>query len=168
MSAESIAGARGGKEQAYGVKMRRYLEILIGALLQHKKYRDVISSWDGNIFLMSAQMYEQGNGAAAEQESAEQGRLLQHAEVFAGSHREKWDGTGYPHGLKGEAIPLQGRIMAIVDTYNALTTDRSHRSRKTHKEAVETIMNGSGTHFEPGLVDAFLECEKEFAKTSNY
>ncbi|MDR2542295.1 MAG: HD domain-containing protein [Treponema sp.] len=88
--------------------------------------------------------------------------LLQHAEALTGSHHERWDGTGYPHGLKGKEIPLQGRIMALVDVYNALTTDRPHRGRKTHKEAVEIIVNGSGSHFDPALVDVFIECESEF------
>ena len=95
-------------------------------------------------------------------ENLEVGVFLNHAEVLAGSHHEKWDGTGYPLGLKGEAIPLQGRIMAIVDVYDALTTDRPHREKKTHKEAVEIIKKGSGTHFDPGLVEAFLATESEF------
>ena len=88
--------------------------------------------------------------------------ILNHAEALAGSHHEKWDGSGYPHGLKGKAIPLQGRIMAIVDVYDALTSDRPHREKKTHQEAVEIIRNGSGTHFDPDLVKAFLEFETQF------
>ena len=95
------------------------------------------------------------------------GNLLYHVEAVAGSHHERWDGTGYPRGLKGEEIPLQGRIMAIADVYDALTTVRSHRERKTHKEAVEIIMSGSGTHFDPGLVDVFLENESDFEKAAS-
>ena len=90
--------------------------------------------------------------------------LLRHAETMAGSHHEKWDGTGYPYGLKGTAIPLQGRIMALIDVYHALTTDRPHRKKKTHKEAIEIIINGSGTSFDPELVDVFLICAKSFEK----
>jgi len=93
-------------------------------------------------------------------------KLLSHAETMAGSHHEKWDGTGYPHGLKGKDIPLQGRIMSLVDVYYALTTDRPHRKRKTHKEAIEIIINGRGTSFDPELVDVFLECAKGFEEGS--
>jgi HD-GYP domain-containing protein (c-di-GMP phosphodiesterase class II) len=92
--------------------------------------------------------------------------MLHHAEATVGSHHEKWDGTGYPSGLKGKDIPLQGRIMAIVDVYDALTSDRPHRGRKTHSEAVEIIKGGSGTHFDPDLVDVFFDCEKEFEKVA--
>ena len=100
-------------------------------------------------------------------ENIENGDLLHHAQAIAESHHERWDGTGYPRRLKGEEIPLQGRIMAIADVYDALTTARPHRERKMHKEAVEIIMYGRGTHFDPGLVDVFLESEKEFEKESN-
>jgi len=92
--------------------------------------------------------------------------LLHHAERLTGNHHEKWDGTGYPLGLKGKGIPLEGRLMAIVDVYDALTSDRPHRKRKTHKEAVELIKNGSGTQFDPELVELFLDCDKEFETVS--
>ena len=97
-------------------------------------------------------------------ENLELDTLFHHAEVLAGSHHEKWDGTGYPLGLKADDIPLQGRIMALVDVYDALTTTRPHREKKTHKEAVEIIRNSSGTHFDPGVVEAFLKYEDEFSK----
>jgi len=97
-------------------------------------------------------------------ENIENGNLLHHADAFAGSHHEKWDGTGYPKGLAGNEIPLQGRIMAIVDVYDALTTNRPHRQKKSHYEAVTIIKNGSGTQFDPTLIEVFLECESEFAK----
>lgn len=90
------------------------------------------------------------------------GSMLYHAEVIAGSHHEKWDGTGYPNKLKGTTIPLQGRIMAIVDVYEALINDRPHRSRITHKEAMKTIEDLSGTHFDPELVRVFIENERKF------
>jgi putative two-component system response regulator len=95
-------------------------------------------------------------------EKIHNGSLLFHAEAMAGSHHEKWDGSGYPSGLKGNAIPLQGRIMAIVDVYEALVSDRPHRTKKTHKEAVEIIRSGSGTQFDPELVKVFLDYNKEF------
>ena len=97
-------------------------------------------------------------------DSVTNGSMLYHAEVIAGSHHEKWDGTGYPNKLKGRAIPLQGRIMAIVDVYEALVNDRPHRSRKTHEEAVEIIKSLSGTHFDPALVKVFTQHEHAFEK----
>ena len=97
-------------------------------------------------------------------EGVTNGSMLHHAEVIASSHHEKWDGTGYPNQLKGKVIPLQGRIIAIVDVYEALVDDRPHRGRKTHKEAVEIIKSLSGTHFDPVLVKVFIEHEKEVEK----
>jgi diguanylate cyclase (GGDEF)-like protein/putative nucleotidyltransferase with HDIG domain len=72
-------------------------------------------------------------------------------------HHEKWDGTGYPDGLAGEAIPLQGRILAVADVYDALTSNRSYRNAWTHEKAVQEIKAGAGTHFDPRIVEAFLE-----------
>ena len=92
----------------------------------------------------------------------EGGQMLRHAEMLIGNHHEKWDGSGYPRGLKGKRIPLQGRIMAIVDVYDALTTGRPQRRAKTHEEAVEAIRGGSGKQFDPELVEIFLACENEF------
>ena len=90
--------------------------------------------------------------------------MLHHAEVLATSHHEKWDGTGYPLGLKGKDIPLEGRVMAIIDVYSALVSDRPHRCKKSHKEAVDIVRRCSGTHFDPELVEVFLDHEKEFGK----
>ena len=92
--------------------------------------------------------------------------LLNHAEALAGSHHEKWDGTGYPRGLKGDEIPLQGRIMAIVDVYDALTNHRPHRDMFDHKEAVGIIKSLSGTQFDPGLVKVFIKHEKDFERVT--
>ena len=90
--------------------------------------------------------------------------FLEHAKVFAGSHHEKWDGSGYPRGLKGEEIPLQGRLMAIADVYDALVSDRPYKKAYTHEKAVKAIANGRGTHFDPILVDVFLEVSDKFNK----
>ena len=89
--------------------------------------------------------------------------FLQNAKLFASSHHERWDGTGYPHRLKGTAIPLQGRIMAIADVYDALISDRPYKSAFTHKKAVEIITQGRGTQFDPQIVDVFLEVSDLFA-----
>ena len=73
------------------------------------------------------------------------------------SHHEKWDGSGYPDGLKGEDIPLTARILAVADVYDALTSSRSYRNAWTHERACEVIYKDSGTHFDPYVADAFLE-----------
>jgi putative nucleotidyltransferase with HDIG domain len=72
------------------------------------------------------------------------------------SHHERWDGTGYPLGLKGEEIPLEARIFAIVDVWDAIMSDRPYHKSMSKEEAIQTIRDGSGTHFEPKLVDLFL------------
>jgi putative nucleotidyltransferase with HDIG domain len=73
------------------------------------------------------------------------------------SHHERWDGTGYPLGLKGEEIPLEARIFAIVDVWDAITSDRPYRNSMSKEEAIQTIRNGNGTQFDPKLVDVFLK-----------
>jgi len=92
--------------------------------------------------------------------------FLQYAKSFAVYHQERWDGSGYPYGLKGTDIPLQGRIMAIADVYDALISDRSYKSAFPHDQAVEIIKNGSGTHFDPELVKIFLEFSQDFWNAS--
>ncbi|MCL1831643.1 MAG: response regulator [Oscillospiraceae bacterium] len=88
--------------------------------------------------------------------------LLEHAKIFAGAHHEKWDGTGYPNGLKGNDIPLQGRLMAIADVYDALISDRPYKSAIPHDDAVKIIVAGKGTHFDPDLVELFIKREGDF------
>jgi len=88
--------------------------------------------------------------------------FLNHAKIFAYTHHEKWDGTGYPNGLKGEEIPLQGRIMAIADVYDAITSERSYKKALPHEEAMRVIVEGKGTHFDPVLVDVFCKISEKF------
>jgi putative two-component system response regulator len=88
--------------------------------------------------------------------------FLHNAKLFAGCHHEKWDGTGYPCGLKEADIPLQGRVMAIVDVYDALISTRSYKSAFTHEKAVEIIKENRGSHFDPKIVDVFLEVNEIF------
>lgn len=87
--------------------------------------------------------------------------FLRVAREIAYSHHEKWDGTGYPEGLSGEAIPLGGRIMALADVYDALISKRCYKEAFSHEEAVRIIGEGRGQHFDPELVDVFLECAEE-------
>jgi response regulator RpfG family c-di-GMP phosphodiesterase len=72
-------------------------------------------------------------------------------------HHEKWDGTGYPHGLVGETIPLEARIYAIIDVFDALTHDRPYRQGMSEKEALEYIKSQAGTHFDPAVLEVFLK-----------
>ena len=72
-------------------------------------------------------------------------------------HHERWDGTGYPRGLKGEEIPFSARIFAVVDVWDALTTSRPYRKAMTQKDALAYIKKQSGTHFDPQIVKIFLK-----------
>jgi HD-GYP domain-containing protein (c-di-GMP phosphodiesterase class II) len=90
--------------------------------------------------------------------------LLNHAKIFALTHHEKWDGTGYPHGLHGDNIPLQGRIMAVADVYDALISDRPYKKAFTHEEAVKIMVDGKGTQFDPALIDLFIRIENKLSR----
>jgi len=91
-----------------------------------------------------------------------EGDFLRNARLFAGSHHERWDGKGYPNKLKGEDIPLQGRIMAIVDVYDALVSERPYKNAFTDEEAVSIIMENAGTHYDPKIAEVFFEVRDLF------
>jgi putative two-component system response regulator len=90
------------------------------------------------------------------------GEFLHNAKLFAGYHHERWDGTGYPRGLKGLEIPLQGRIMAIVDVYDALVSERPYKKAFLHEEAVRIIMESAGTQYDPVIANVFFEVNEMF------
>lgn len=94
--------------------------------------------------------------------------IIATAVKLAGSHHEHWDGTGYPRGLKAEEIPIEGRVMAIVDVYDALTTKRIYKTEWPHQDVVAEISNLKGTHFDPLVVEAFILIEDEFRKISQH
>lgn len=83
--------------------------------------------------------------------------ILEMATTIALSHQEKWDGTGYPRGLSGETIPIEGRIVAIADVFDALTSDRVYRKAFSVEEATQMMREQRGHHFDPVLLDAFME-----------
>lgn len=87
--------------------------------------------------------------------------FLQTAIDIVGTHHERFDGTGYPNGLKAEQIPLCGRLMAIIDVYDALTSERVYKSAVDHEQAIKIICSERGKQFDPDLTDAFLEIENE-------
>ena len=88
--------------------------------------------------------------------------FLRMAYQIAMTHHERWDGTGYPNGLAGENIPLCGRICAVADVYDALTSHRIYKPKYSHAKAVKIIREGSGSHFDPAMVGAFLKREQDF------
>jgi putative two-component system response regulator len=88
--------------------------------------------------------------------------LLETAKEIALSHQEKWDGSGYPEGLSGEAIPLSARLMAVADVYDALISPRIYKKGMTHAQASEIIVAGRGRHFDPDITDAFIVLQAEF------
>lgn len=90
--------------------------------------------------------------------------FLKYAKEIAYGHQEKWDGSGYPEGLSGDDIPISARLMAVADVYDALISRRVYKQPMTHEKAVAIITEGRGTHFDPDMVDAFLELEQEFKK----
>ena len=88
--------------------------------------------------------------------------FLRFAREIAYTHHEKWDGSGYPEGLKGADIPIAGRLMALADVYDALISPRTYKPPFSHEKAVSIILEGKGTHFDPAVVDAFIALEDEF------
>lgn len=88
-------------------------------------------------------------------------RFLRVARDIAEHHHERWDGTGYPRGFKGEQIPLAARIVAIADVFDALSSKRAYKPAFTPDHVRQTILEGKGTHFDPALIDVFEEVEPE-------
>jgi putative two-component system response regulator len=96
------------------------------------------------------------------EEDATERKFLKYAKAFAATHHERWDGSGYPIGLAGENIPLLGRMMSIVDVYDALVSVRPYKEALTKEKAVQIILDGKGTQFDPLLLDVFLSVLDEF------
>ena len=98
----------------------------------------------------------------AEEELGLEVPFLKHAKDIAYYHQEKWNGSGYPEGIAGEAIPLSARLMAVADVYDALVSRRVYKDPVPHEKAVQIMREGRGSHFDPDLLDAFLELQSEF------
>ena len=92
--------------------------------------------------------------------------FLKYAKILAYRHHEKWDGTGYPDRLRGEEIPLQARMMAIADVYDALISERPYKEAYSHEEALRIIAEGRGTQFDPHLTDLFVSLSDEIKAVS--
>ena len=100
--------------------------------------------------------------ANAEQQMGRGAPFLTFAKEIAGSHQEKWDGSGYPEGLSGERIPIAARLMAVADVYDALISARPYKAPMSHEKASQIIAEGRRTHFDPDIVDAFLALQLDF------
>ena len=98
----------------------------------------------------------------AEQQLGMNVEFLSMAKEIALSHQEKWDGSGYPQGLAGEAIPLSARLMAVADVYDALISRRVYKEGMSHEKALAIIQEGRGSHFDPDVADAFMALQQEF------
>jgi putative two-component system response regulator len=98
----------------------------------------------------------------AERELGAEIPFLRYAKEIAYGHHEKWDGSGYPEGLSGDAIPVSARLMALADVYDALISRRVYKAPMPHAKAVVIISQGRGRHFDPDIVDAFQEIQDEF------
>ncbi|MBA5604877.1 two-component system response regulator [Duganella sp. FT3S] len=98
----------------------------------------------------------------AERELGVEVDFLKYAKEIAYGHQEKWDGSGYPQGLAGDAIPISARLMAVADVYDALISRRVYKEGMSHEQAVAIITAGRGQHFDPDMVDAFLALQDEF------
>ena len=93
--------------------------------------------------------------------------FLHNALLFAEFHHESWDGMGYPHGLEGANIPLQGRIMSIADVYDALISERPYKTALSHDAAVAIIMNDAGKRFDPEIANVFFKVHEKFKLVSS-
>lgn len=100
----------------------------------------------------------------AERELGIEMPFLRYAKEIAYSHQEKWDGSGYPEGLSGDDIPISARLMAVADVYDALISKRVYKDGMPHEKAVTIIEEGKGSHFDPDMVDAFLEAQADFRR----
>ena len=163
-----------------------YLKALIDTMVREGVYTDILSGWDIDAFLASAQLHDVGKIAVPDSILCKPGPLtpeefeimkthvpvgvdaieriisstaehafLRHALAIVGTHHERWNGTGYPAGLTGQNIPLEGRLMAIADVYDALISTRPYKKSYTHEEACRIIMENSGVYFDPVLVEVF-------------
>ncbi|MBM4345073.1 MAG: HD domain-containing protein [Deltaproteobacteria bacterium] len=120
--------------------------------------RDAILLKNGRLTADEWEVMKQHPTIGAQILHGSRSRLLQMAEEIALSHHEKWDGTGYPQGAAGETIPLVGRIVALADVFDALTTPRVYKDAWSVEDAVAHIRRESGKHFDPRVVEAFEQC----------
>lgn len=137
------------------------IEVPDGILLKEGKLTDY------EFEIMKSHTIEGENAILSAIELVGYSPFLEIAANFAGAHHEKWNGYGYPRGLKGEDIPICGRLMAIADVYDALISSRSYKPALTHERAVSILLDGDGTHFDPVLMDVFRDVQDQFEVISD-
>ena len=195
--AEMVEG-RDGSTGDHIAKTKRYMRILLLAVIDAGISPEETEGWDIDLLCQSCQLHDVGKIAISDNILKKPGKLtveefslmqehvdigvgfikhleddeddsafLHYAKIFAGYHHEKWDGTGYPNKLSGKEIPLLGRLMAIVDVYDALTSVRPYKNALSHEEAVDILRSGRGKHFDPTLVDIFEQVSEEFRRSSD-
>jgi putative two-component system response regulator len=169
-----------------------YLDILVDVLIKKGIYGEEVSRWDIDLLIRSSQLHDIGKNAIADRilqipaplkgdafdemkahtilgvklietvEAKVSSAFWEYAKIFAGTHHEWWDGTGYPFKLSGEHIPLPGRLIAIPDVYDALTSSRPYKAVFSPEKAVKLILAERGTHFDPVLIDLFRLVSPKF------
>jgi putative two-component system response regulator len=184
---------RGDMTGGHVERRERFLRLLTEEMLKQGVYREILETWEIDLFLQASKLHDIGKIAVKDaillksgpltreefeevkqhaafgeavieriQRSARESMFLTHAKILAGTHHEKWDGSGYPRGIAGSNIPLQGRLMALVDVYDALISDRPYKKALSPGQAVEIIREGGGTHFDPFLNEVFIDAAKGF------
>lgn len=145
------------------VRMAKRLDMSLETLLLLAKYHDIGKSKISKDILFK-------NGPLTDKEWQEMKRhpqigykiaqnipKLKHIAEGILHHHERWDGTGYPHGLKEEEIPIEARVMAIIDSYDAMTTDRPYQKAKSKEAALKELERCAGTQFDPELTKIFIK-----------
>lgn len=191
-----LASARDNNTGKHLLRTQAMVRLLAEALRDSGRYADVLTDEKIRFIFLSSPLHDIGKVAISDDILLKPGALsveeretvkehaaigeqilksavgtgshpvLETAMKIAGSHHECWDGGGYPRGLRGQEIPLEGRIMAVVDVYDALTTRRSYKEPWPHEKAVELIRKGRATQFDPDVVDAFIAKESQFKAIS--
>lgn len=137
------------------------VELILNASIMHDVGKigipDAILLKPGNLTEKEFEIMKQHTIIGARILSGSPSELLQAGEVIALSHHEKWDGSGYPNGLVGESIPLWGRICAVADVFDALTSKRLYKEALPNEKVYEILREGRGIHFGPSIVDMFFE-----------
>jgi len=162
-------------DRVYLVRKEKENEKAIIAEKEIKKFEDDFFRLDNIQNLLSDDEFEvmkqhttAGRDVIIEAESVlkEPQPFLVFAREISYYHHEHWDGSGYPEGLAGEAIPFSARLMAVADVYDALVSCRVYKPAFSHQKAQTIIVEGRGSQFDPDIVDAFLEVEEQFQQVS--
>lgn len=189
MSFRLLAGTRDNETGSHIARTQNYLRVLAEQLRHHPRFSRFLN--DETIFLIykssalhdigkvgipDAVLHKPGRLSAEEWEimrrhcvlgrdaivASDELTFLTYAREIAYTHHERWDGTGYPQGLSGEAIPLSGRLMAVADVYDSLISKRVYKPAFPHEQSVAMMFAERGKHFDPDILDAMLEISDTF------